>query len=89
MVALGFPALYKDDGSGDGIEHGFDLLELVNGACRLLNLYQSASNKLGDMEAEKMRRDEELDSLREQQSQLKVRTSRFCNVACVLANIGD
>ncbi|XP_026567206.1 afadin- and alpha-actinin-binding protein-like [Pseudonaja textilis] len=73
LVALGFPALYKDDGSGDGIEHGFDLLELVNGACRLLNLYQSASAKLGAMEAEKMRRDEEQDYLREQQGKLKER----------------
>ncbi|XP_032064840.1 afadin- and alpha-actinin-binding protein A-like [Thamnophis elegans] len=73
LVALGFPALYKDDGSGDGIEHGFDLLELVNGACRLLNLYQNASTKLGDMEAEKMQQDEELDSLREQQSKFKDR----------------
>ncbi|XP_070791347.1 afadin- and alpha-actinin-binding protein A-like [Pituophis catenifer annectens] len=73
LVVLGFPALYKDDGSGDGIEHGFDLLELVNGACRLLNLYQSASAKLGDMETEKMRRDEELDYLREQQGKLKER----------------
>ncbi|ETE71270.1 Afadin- and alpha-actinin-binding protein, partial [Ophiophagus hannah] len=65
--------LNKDDGSGDGIEHGFDLLELVNGACRLLNLYQSASAKLGDVEAEKMRRDEELDYLREHQGKLKER----------------
>lgn len=80
MVALGFPALYKDDGSGDGIEHGFDLLELVNGACRLLNLYQNASARMGDMEAEKMRWDEELDYLREEQRKLKVRTSRFCSM---------
>ncbi|XP_029142295.1 afadin- and alpha-actinin-binding protein-like [Protobothrops mucrosquamatus] len=71
MVALGFPALYKDDGSGDGIEHGFDLLELVNGACRLLNLYQNASARLGDVETEKMRWDEELDYLRGEQGKLK------------------
>ncbi|XP_039185618.1 afadin- and alpha-actinin-binding protein-like isoform X2 [Crotalus tigris] len=71
MVALGFPALYKDDSSGDGIEHGFDLLELVNGACRLLNLYQNALARLGDVEAEKMRWDEELDYLREEQGKLK------------------
>ncbi|XP_063152668.1 afadin- and alpha-actinin-binding protein B-like [Candoia aspera] len=73
FVALGFPALYKDDGSGDGIEHGFDALELVNGACRLLNLYQSASSKLADMETEEMRWDGELDFLREQQGKLKER----------------
>ncbi|XP_025019648.1 afadin- and alpha-actinin-binding protein-like [Python bivittatus] len=73
LVALGFPALYKDDGSGDGVEHGFDLLELINGACRLLNLYQGTSSKLGDMEAEEMRRDGELDYLRERQSKLKER----------------
>ncbi|XP_061469862.1 afadin- and alpha-actinin-binding protein-like [Rhineura floridana] len=71
LVALGIPALYKDDGSGDGTERGFDLLALVNSACRLLNLYQGVSSKLGDMEAEEMRQTGELDYLRTRHGKLK------------------
>ncbi|XP_060124765.1 afadin- and alpha-actinin-binding protein-like [Zootoca vivipara] len=71
LVMLGLPALYKDDGSGDGAEHGFDLLALVNSTCRLLNLYQGVSAKLGDLEAEERRRAGELDYLRSRHGKLK------------------
>ncbi|XP_072847611.2 afadin- and alpha-actinin-binding protein B [Pogona vitticeps] len=71
LVMLGIPALYKDDGSGDGAEHGFDLLALVNGTSELLNLYQAAMAKLGDMEAEDVRRAGELDYLRMRHGKLK------------------
>ncbi|KAH0628745.1 hypothetical protein JD844_010226, partial [Phrynosoma platyrhinos] len=71
LVALGLPALYKDDSSGDGVEHGFDLLALVNGTTRLLNLYQGVTSKLADMEAEEMRRAGELDYLRTRHCKLK------------------
>ncbi|XP_066468791.1 afadin- and alpha-actinin-binding protein-like [Tiliqua scincoides] len=71
LVTLGLPALYKDDGCGDGPEHGFDLLALVNGTSQLLELYQGVTAKLSDMEAEEMRRAGEVDSLRTRQSKLK------------------
>ncbi|XP_053154575.1 afadin- and alpha-actinin-binding protein-like isoform X2 [Hemicordylus capensis] len=71
LVELGLPSLYKDSGSGDDAEHGVDLLALTNGTCRLLNLYQGMSAKLGDMEAEEMRRAGELDYLRTRQGKLK------------------
>ncbi|XP_054859655.1 afadin- and alpha-actinin-binding protein-like [Eublepharis macularius] len=69
LGALGLPALY--DGSGTDAEHGFSLQALVNGTCGLLNLYQSVSAKLGDMEAEEIRRAGELDYLRTRQAKLK------------------
>nr|XP_060615774.1 afadin- and alpha-actinin-binding protein-like [Anolis sagrei ordinatus] len=71
LVTLGFPALYKDDGSGDGVEHGFDLLALVNSTTQLLRLYQEVTTKLADMEAEEMRRAGELDYLRARHGKLK------------------
>ncbi|XP_062979097.1 afadin- and alpha-actinin-binding protein A-like [Elgaria multicarinata webbii] len=71
LMALGLPALYKEDSSEDGLKNGFDLLALVNGTCRLLNLYQGVSVQLGDMEAEAMRRAGELDYLRTRQGKLK------------------
>uniref|UniRef100_A0A803TJJ5 SSX family member 2 interacting protein n=1 Tax=Anolis carolinensis TaxID=28377 RepID=A0A803TJJ5_ANOCA len=71
LVALGFPALYKDDGSGDDIEHGFDLLALVNSTTQILRLYQETTAKLADIEVEEMRRAGELDYLRARHGKLK------------------
>lgn len=72
---MGLPALYKDDGCGDGSEHDLDLLALVNGASQLLELYQGTIAKLSDMETEEMRRAGELDYLRARQGKLKVRAA--------------
>lgn len=74
-MTLGLPALYKDDDSGDGPVHGFDLLALVNGTTQLLELYQGVTAKLNDMEVEELRRVGELDSLRARHSKLKVRAA--------------
>ncbi|KAF7240186.1 Afadin- and alpha-actinin-binding protein [Varanus komodoensis] len=71
LGALGLPALFNDAGSEDGLEHGFDLLALVNGTCRLLNLYRGVSAKLNDMEVEDLQRARELDYLRTRQGKLK------------------
>ncbi|XP_042311664.1 afadin- and alpha-actinin-binding protein-like [Sceloporus undulatus] len=71
LETLGFPALYKDDGSGDSVEHGFDLMALVNGTTQLLSLYQGVTAKMADMEAEEMRRAGELDYLRTRHGKLK------------------
>ncbi|KAJ6657682.1 hypothetical protein lerEdw1_002183 [Lerista edwardsae] len=71
LVTLGLPALYKEGGYGDGPEHGFDLLALVNGASQLLELYRGAIAKLSDMETEETRRAGELDYLRARQGKLK------------------
>lgn len=84
---LGLPALYKDDGSGDGVEHGFDLLALVNGTSELLNLYQATMAKLGDMEEEDARRSGELDYLRMRHGRLKVRASRFYAACATLHRV--
>ncbi|XP_060108045.1 afadin- and alpha-actinin-binding protein-like [Heteronotia binoei] len=71
LGALGLPALYKDEASGAEAEHGFNLLALVNGTCGLLNLYQSVSAKLGNMEAEEIKRSGEREYLRTRQAKLK------------------
>ncbi|KAL8164537.1 UNVERIFIED_CONTAM: hypothetical protein K2H54_053093, partial [Gekko kuhli] len=71
LGALGLPALYKDDNSGADPERGFNLLALVNGTCGLLRLYHNVSSKLGDLEAEEIRRAGELDHLRARQAKLK------------------
>ncbi|XP_077185944.1 afadin- and alpha-actinin-binding protein-like isoform X2 [Paroedura picta] len=71
LGALGLPALYQEDGSGADLERGFSLLALVNGTCGLLNLYRSLSAKLGDMEAEEIRRAGELEYLRTRHAKLK------------------
>ncbi|XP_015277312.1 PREDICTED: afadin- and alpha-actinin-binding protein-like, partial [Gekko japonicus] len=71
LGALGLPTLYKDDGCGTDPERGFNLLALVNGTCGLLRLYHSVSAKLGDLEAEEIRRAGELDHLRARQAKLE------------------
>uniref|UniRef100_H3AH95 SSX family member 2 interacting protein n=1 Tax=Latimeria chalumnae TaxID=7897 RepID=H3AH95_LATCH len=69
VQTLGLPSLYED--GFEGPERGFNLVALVNCAYGLLRLYQETHAKLGSLESEQFKSNNERDFLRSNQVKLK------------------